>query len=92
MNIFPLRITEDASNHADALRYIARERENDVRDWYNLPKKYMTGRKVEKVPTGSADIATTDRKGDFNYTASFLYLCVDNAGTLAWRRVALVSW
>ncbi len=92
MNIFPLRITEDASNHPDALRYIARERENDVRDWYNLPKKYMTGRKVEKVPTGSSDIAITDRRGDFNYTSSFLYLCIDNAGTLAWRRVALVSW
>lgn len=92
MNVFPLRITDDTRNHSDALRRIARERENDVQDWYNLPSRFMAGRKVDKIPTGSANVTDTDKLGDFNYSTTYLYICVDNAGTLAWRRVALASW
>ena len=73
-------------------RYILKERANDINDFNNLQNVFMAGRKVGKVPTGSADVAATDRVGDFNYSASYLYLCVDNAGSAAWRRVSLATW
>lgn len=75
-----------------ALTEIARLRDQDIRDFNNLTNIFMRGRKVEKVPSGAADVAALDRVGDFNYTASYLYILVNNSGTNAWRRVALSSW
>lgn len=72
-------------------REIARIRNEDITDFNNLQNIFMRGRKVGKIPTGSSDIASTDRVGDFNYDASYLYLCVDNSGA-TWRRIALGSW
>lgn len=75
----------------DFAKDVARKRQEDIVDFNNLPNVFIRGRKVDKVPTGSADTADS-RVGDFNYTISFLYICVDNSGTAAWRRVALGSW
>lgn len=72
-------------------RSVARIREEDIQDFNNLSNVFMRGRKVGKIPTGSTDVAATDRLGDFNYDASYLYLCVDNSGA-TWRRIALGSW
>ena len=91
MKPFPKTITETPQNHTDVLKVITRERANDITEFNNLPQIFMMGRKVGKVPTGSADVDASDRLGDFNYDASFLYLLVDNAGA-AWRRVALSAW
>lgn len=74
------------------LRYITKERPIDIKDFDNLQNVFMAGRKVGKMPTGSADVTPDDRVGDFNYDASYLYLLVNNAGTATWRRVALSSW
>lgn len=83
----------DDNNKAlgDFCRDIARMRQEDIDDFNNLSNVFMRGRKVGRIPSGSSDIAATDRIGDFNYDASYLYLCVDNSGA-AWRRIALGSW
>lgn len=73
------------------IRYIQKERKNDVNDFNNLKDSFISGRKVGKIPTGASDIVTTDRVGDFNYDANYLYICVDNSGA-EWRRVALSTW
>lgn len=73
-------------------RYILKERANDINDFNNLENIFMRGRKVGKVPTGSADISTTDRIGDFNYDDSYLYLVVDSGGNAVWRRIGLSTW
>lgn len=73
-------------------RYILKERANDINDFNNLENVFMRGRKVGKIPTGSADIAVTDRIGDFNYDDSYLYLVVDSGGSAVWRRIGLTTW
>lgn len=72
-------------------REVARLRQEDIEDFSNLSNIFMRGRKVGKIPTGSTDTDASDRVGDFNYDASYLYLCVDNSGA-TWRRIALESW
>lgn len=75
----------------ELLTYIQKERRNDVNDFTNLNNVFISGRKVGKIPTGAADISVTDRVGDFNFDASYIYICVDNSGA-EWRRVALSAW
>ncbi len=74
------------------LRSIMKERRLDVRSMENLDNVFMRGRKVGKIPTGASDISASDRIGDFNFDAGFLYLCVDNSGTAEWRKAILSSW
>lgn len=81
----------DLKQIGEFCREVARVREEDVQNFNNLSNVFMRGRKVGKIPTGSSDIAATDRVGDFNYDASYLYLCVDNSGA-TWRRITLGSW
>lgn len=57
------------------LSYIQKERGNDIRDFQNLPEKFMSGRKVGKIPTNSSDIESSDRDGDFNYDSTYFYIC-----------------
>lgn len=83
--------SEDPKDLAVFCREAARLREQDVEQFSNLSNVFMSGRKVGKIPTGSSDVAATDRIGDFNYDANYLYLCVDNSGA-TWRRVTLGSW
>jgi hypothetical protein len=92
MERFPEILNDTSAHLAETLRRINLLRNDDIGDWDDLPNRYMRGRKVEKVPTSSSDTASTDRAGDFNYSASFFYLCVNNAGTIVWRRIALSSW
>lgn len=73
------------------LKFIQRARLADIADRNNLPNIFMSGRKVGKIPTGSADVAITDRLGDFNYDASYFYILVNNSGAV-WRRASLGSW
>lgn len=92
MNSYPLLTPDNQEDAIELLRVISRERPNDIKDFDNLTNTFMSGRKSGKVPTGSADISVTDRVGDFNYTPSFFYIVVNNAGTAQWRRIALGSW
>jgi len=76
----------------EQLRQITNLRKNDVTVISQIASSYISGRKVGKIPTSSTDVVATDRIGDVNYTASYLYILIDNAGTPAWRRVALGAW
>lgn len=70
---------------------VARIRRDDIGDYTNLPNIYMRGRKVGKIPTASNDVSASDKIGDFNYDANYMYLLVDNSGA-AWRRITLGAW
>lgn len=82
----------DIQDVGKILREVVRMREEDIGDFDNLQNIFMRGRKVGKTPTSSTDTAVTDREGDFNYSATYFYLCINNAGTIAWRRIALAVW
>jgi len=75
------------------LKQIIRLRVDDVTEVNNFPNVYMSGRKVNKVPTSSSDVVSgQDREGDFNYNTNYLFILTNNSGTLVWRRVALSSF
>lgn len=92
MKQFPNMVVRNEADLYTLARYILKERENDINDFNNLQNIFMAGRKVGKIPTGSADVLATDRVGDFNYDASYLYILVDNGGTAVWRRSTLSAW
>lgn len=71
---------------------LARCRSEDVAKFANLPQVLLMGRRVERTPSSSADVVSGDAVDDFNWTASYLYVLVDNSGTPAWRRAALANW
>lgn len=73
------------------MRYITKERTNDVKDFDNIKNLFMSGRKVGKIPTGAA-AASDDRLGDFNYDSNYWYIVVNNSGTAEWRRIAYTAW
>ena len=90
MEQFPKSVTEDTV--VDVVRQIVRLRDNDITDRNTFPSVFILGRKVTKVPSASTDVASTDRVGDFNVTATYAYFCINNAGTVTWRRTAVSSW
>lgn len=93
MKKFPAIIDNKPDTLKQTLEFISRERNaTDVPAWNNLSNVFMRGRKVGKTPASSTDTAATDQYGDFNYDASYLYLAVNNSGSLAWRRIALATW
>lgn len=90
---YPYWNTESLEELREQLRQITNIRKEDITVISQITSSFVSGRKVGKIPTSSADVdADKDKVGDINYTASFLYILVDNAGTPAWRRVALSSW
>jgi hypothetical protein len=91
MKNYPSFNVENQKEVLELLRYILKERRNDVNDFTNIKNGFISGRKVGKIPTGASDISVTDRIGDFNFDADYIYICVDNSGA-EWRRVALSSW
>lgn len=76
----------------DWMRQVSNLRKDDIDQFQNLPNILLTGRKVGKVPSASNDVAAEDRLSDFNWTNSYLYILIDNAGTPEWRRATLSSF
>jgi hypothetical protein len=91
MKNFPNIEPKNLTDIQEILRYIQKERRNDINDFNNLNKVFISGRKVGKIPTGASDIQDTDKIGDFNFDADYLYICVDNSGA-EWRRATLSTW
>jgi hypothetical protein len=90
MNRYPSIINRTVEGCLSALDWIGRERLSDINDRQNLPNLFIGGRKVQKVPTSSADISSpTSVAGDFNVTKDFAFFCVNDAGTIKWVRVAV---
>jgi hypothetical protein len=73
---------------------ILQTRERDIQDYLNLPEQFIGGRKVDKIPTSSADYdPTTDLVGDRNWDTNYEYMLVaDGVGGSVWRRITLASW
>ena len=97
MNRFPALVGKSWDSLMKWIEQVISEREKDRSDWDNLPQIYMLGRNrtllnSRAVPSGSSDVVATDAEGDFMADASYIYVLIDNGGTLAWRRVALASW
>lgn len=89
MRTYPSLKEKTMTGLIDTVQFITRERDNDVREYNNLPQIYLSGRKVNKIPSGSSDVAATDKLNDFNWDASYMYILVDNSGTAEWRRITL---
>lgn len=74
---------------------VVRMRESDVADFDNLYKQFMqigsgvTRSSRTTAPTSSTNVSTTDNDGDFYAVPGFLYILVNNSGTLKWQRTAL---
>jgi hypothetical protein len=84
----------DDSNQAlsEFCRDIARIREEDIGDFSNLRNIFMSGRKVDKIPTSKLDTGDGEREGDFNYDTSYFYICVNNGGTLNWKTAPVTDF
>lgn len=91
MKTYPKMQDQTLNEVIKVIEYITKERRNDVADFDNLINVFISGRKVGKIPTGSSDVADTDRLGDFNYDHSYAYLLIDNGGA-SWRRIHLNTW
>lgn len=87
MNEYPIIATEDEM--FAGLEEIVRLRAEDVGDFDNLQNIFVSGRKVDKVPTSSSDVAATDNENDVNYDNNHIYVLVDVSGTLTWRTAPL---
>lgn len=95
-NDYPQITPRDMADVINLLTAITKERPDDINDFENLQNRFMSGRKVAKIPTGASDVADTDRIGDFNIAEDsgvfYFITLVDNGGTAEWRRSALSSW
>ena len=90
MNDYPQITPQTEQDIKDLLRIITRERTIDITDFENLKNRFMSGRKVGKIPSGAADVSDTDRIGDMNYDENYLYLLTtDGSGGAIWGRIAL---
>ena len=89
---YPYWSAENLEQIKEQMRLITNIRKDDITQFQNLPGIFVSGRKVGKVPSASNDVAATDRLGDMNWDASYLYILIDNSGTAEWRRATLASW
>lgn len=93
MQPYPQNIKPDFESVVDALQDISRKRQEDITDRNTFNSIFVNGRKVGKVPSGSADVVPTDRIGDLNITKDYIYTCCDDgAGGAVWRRQAQSAW
>lgn len=92
LKTYPDVVEETSEALADVLREMVRIRQSDKAEFDNLKGKFIAGRKVTRIPTGSANVLSTDRLGDFTADSNYIYILVDNGGTLSWRRTALSTW
>lgn len=79
---------------ARVIRQIIVQRDGDIGDFDNLAATKVSGRNTNRQPASTADVLATDRKGDFfaDGVHNYLYIVVDNAGTLEWRRITMGVW
>lgn len=89
---YPYWSAENFDHLKDQVGQICHTRKDDIAQVQNLPNIFISGRTVGKIPSSSADVAATDRINDFNATATYLYILIDNAGAAEWRRIAMGVW
>jgi len=92
MESYPYLGTDEPADIAKAVRDIVKLRDSDIKDYENLPSRFVGGRSVGRVPASSADVLATDRVGDVSKSGQYIYYLIDNAGTIEWRRTSLSSF
>lgn len=96
MQSYPQNVKADVGSLLNAVQDISRKREQDITDRNTFNSIFVRGRTVGKVPSGSADVVSTDRIGDRNFDANYGYILVLadplDPTSAAWRRWALSSW
>ena len=89
---YPYYEPADLREVVEIIGQITRTRKDDIALIQNLPEVLVSGRKVGRVPSSSADVVAGDKVNDINWDTSYIYVLVDNAGIGVWRRAALASW
>lgn len=74
----------------DWVRQATRERDIDLEDYNNQIATNVTF--YSYTPADSADLIGTEKAGDIAADTSFIYIVVDNSGTLQWQRVATATF
>jgi hypothetical protein len=92
MKLFPTYPIKTLNDALDFIRHVQRERKTDAQEFELVKNKVINSRKVDKIPTGSSDVTSTDAIGDFNFDGSYFYVLVNVSGTPSWRRSTLGSW
>lgn len=73
----------------DWIRDATRNRRFDLDDYNNQD---TTAPKIYNTPASSSDLRGTEKPGDIATDANYVYVVVNNAGTLQWRRVAISTF
>lgn len=89
ISTWPKEVNETIPDIISVLRYMLREREKDILEFNNLQNVFIRGRKVDRIPTSSADVIAGDKIGDFNYDENYIYILPDG---VSWKRVGLSTW
>lgn len=77
----------------EVLDRIVELRSDDIKEFNNLPQRFVGGRKGTRIPSSSTDVIGADLEGDINYDATHLYILLNTGGgNLAWRRVAITTF
>lgn len=77
-------------NLKDWALQVTRAREDDILDY---SEQVTTNTKIfTAIPTSSGDIKGTEKAGDIAVDTNFLYVVVNNSGTLQWQRVAISTF
>ena len=71
-------------------RQVTRERGVDLDDYDDQRASDVVF--FDGTPSSSSDLTGTEKAGDIAADTSFLYVVVDNAGTLQWQRVATATF
>lgn len=80
----------DLNEALDWIRQATREREFDLEDYNNQVSTNVTF--YNYTPSSSSDLIGTEKPGDIAVSTSYIYVVVDNAGTLRWQRVATATF
>lgn len=85
-------LDEDAeiNDVLDWVKQVTRERAIDIEDYEQQvatnPVYY------DYTPTSSSNLIGTEKAGDIAADTSYIYIVVDNSGTLQWQRVATATF
>lgn len=80
----------DLNEVLEWIRQATREREYDLEDYNNQTSTNTTI--YNYTPASSTDLIGTEKAGDISVTTSYIYVVVNNAGTLRWQRVATATF
>lgn len=85
-----LSANPDLNEVLEWLRQATRERQFDLEDYNNQTSTNPVV--YDRTPASSSDLLGTEKVGDIAADTSYIYIVVDNSGTLQWQRVATATF